>query len=501
MAYHNRFNFDDPQDSYWNENGSAASSIFDDIRSKQESARVALDDLFAETPRPAQVNTPKPTTSTARPQQPPDPNRYQHGSGYQGRGERPTPKFMLNEPELRKDVSNVSIAPSECSFSSLPSESQQLDLDFSRLRAEHRKLQRHCEALRADRFRPPDISETIGRLFKNEPVSLDLYKSKKDKLALLDAAISFVDGNVILAVVIYIQRTVSEAIFREVLLERPEAAEEYVQYLKDWGTTEELTNVFNVMGRTADAAMYDFKLAMGAKTVHQRMAQLKKALVASFLDPRLSAEQTQIHRYINIVDRQQQIEVADSTDRSKKFTDFPRHAPLLGQPAIHTLYYACLYHYDSPPTSPDSPQQIQDLCGLNEKQLVWVSVGALVKQNRWPDVERSLSPRGLIGAITRSTGANLKSNYIPMDQLMRLIHAESGQPPKDLICRLLRSLPTPEERLMLAEKYMATEVVIECTQQMKERQRLEVYTNKLPPHSSDHYKALAALNNSGAKWK
>ncbi len=85
-------------------------------------------------------------------------------------------------------------------------------LDYSRLKAEHRKLQRHFEVrmtsstviavqnMRLDRYRAPEIEETTRRLLRGEATVLELYRTKREKLALLDAAIECADGNAIIAV-------------------------------------------------------------------------------------------------------------------------------------------------------------------------------------------------------------------------------------------------------------------------------------------------------------
>ncbi|EJW70826.1 hypothetical protein WUBG_18266, partial [Wuchereria bancrofti] len=72
-------------------------------------------------------------------------------------------------------------------------------LDYSRLKSEHRKLQKHLQ-VRLERYRAADPEHTIRRLLRNDPVSLDLYRSKKEKLDLLEAALESYDGNVIIAV-------------------------------------------------------------------------------------------------------------------------------------------------------------------------------------------------------------------------------------------------------------------------------------------------------------
>ncbi|CAJ0933451.1 unnamed protein product, partial [Mesorhabditis belari] len=421
MNARNQFNFLDEEDQYWNENGSTNSSFFDDRRpnellAKHELTRMAMDNLFEDVRTPCEASTSK--------QPPPPPQSAQTTptwknnvafSAHQIRSAITTPlkmeaprlppKAPFPDIGLKPAASVVSIAPSECSVSSFPSDAQQQEIDYNRLKNEHRKLQRHFEMIRAERYKAPDVRETTRRLFMNEPVTLDLYKSKAEKLALLDAAIEMIDGNVILAVVFFIQRTVSESIFREILLQKPKAAEQYIQYLKDAKNVDELMTTMCALGRTTEAAMIEFNVAMEAKTVTQKVFLLKKALGSTFLDPNLQMEREQVRKYLDLVERQTQIKAADSQDKSKLFTDYPKNASLIGQPATHTLYYSCLYHHDDPTTSQQaSPQAIKDLCHLNDKQLTWMSIQTLVKQNRWLDIEKALCPRSLLPNLGKTSG-------------------------------------------------------------------------------------------------
>lgn len=51
--------------------------------------------------------------------------------------------------------------------------------------------------MRGERYRAPPIQETIKRIRSCEPVSLDLYRSKSDKIELLDAVIETLDRDAI----------------------------------------------------------------------------------------------------------------------------------------------------------------------------------------------------------------------------------------------------------------------------------------------------------------
>uniref|UniRef100_A0A0M3J6G6 Spermatogenesis-defective protein 39 (inferred by orthology to a C. elegans protein) n=1 Tax=Anisakis simplex TaxID=6269 RepID=A0A0M3J6G6_ANISI len=136
--------------------------------------------------------------------------------------------------EMGRVLSGKSAASvvSEGSVGSFSNESATTQLDYLRLKSEHRKLQNHLEHVRHERFRAADPLLTIRRLLTGEAITMDLYRSKREKLELLDEALRSFDGNAI-TVILFLRRSLSESLFREILLEKSVAADHYVAYLKE----------------------------------------------------------------------------------------------------------------------------------------------------------------------------------------------------------------------------------------------------------------------------
>ncbi|VDN17172.1 unnamed protein product [Gongylonema pulchrum] len=210
MAAHRKFTFDDPADSYWNANGPANVSLFGDVPSTSNAAaaRAALEDLF-ESRIPfgsddGSSNTESEPVLTV--------NLFKNGAGGATSGLsslRSTEVclfIIVKENSLDRKFSSKSAASivSDGSADSF-SNNATAQLDYSRLKSEHRKLQKHLEVfvlnqVRLERYRAADPEVTIRRLLRGDSVTLDLYRSKKEKLNLLDAALDSYDGNVIIAV-------------------------------------------------------------------------------------------------------------------------------------------------------------------------------------------------------------------------------------------------------------------------------------------------------------
>ncbi|EYC36258.1 hypothetical protein Y032_0914g3028 [Ancylostoma ceylanicum] len=432
-----KFTFDDPEDSYWNESGSNSSSLFDDLPSKQWAARAAVDNLFDQREVfSAKVAEPPPSSQNA------NSNSVAGENAAQKREEvvqdfinhkAANLKLEVETSPLHAGGPSAASVISECSVSSLPSDAHRLDLDYSRLRAEHRKLQRHLEAVRHDRYRAPDVKEAVRRLLKGNPVSLEWYRSKEEKVQLLDAAIDIVDGNVILAVVLFLKSSLMDSLFRDILLRKPQAAEEYIAYLKITRDYDELTTTLFALGRNADAAMVEFSAAIRHQVADQKVQALKKCVRSGFSDPLLVSEAGVVSDYISLLERQIPINVADDQSRNAIFTAFPKNASLVGKSAIATYYYCCLYHYDDPLHALANPGSVRDSFRITDKEAVWTSVSALAKQSRWPDVERVLQPKSLLGALQNRATLNSPKLSCPFSwpNLFHILHSSSTAPPKD----------------------------------------------------------------------
>lgn len=74
---------------------------------------------------------------------------------------------------------------------------------------------------------------------KRVPIDFSPYKSKREKLLLLDCAICCSDGNAITAVSIFISKTLKTALFIEEMKKRPIAIDHYVNYLEMTGRSRE----------------------------------------------------------------------------------------------------------------------------------------------------------------------------------------------------------------------------------------------------------------------
>uniref|UniRef100_A0A915M908 Uncharacterized protein n=1 Tax=Meloidogyne javanica TaxID=6303 RepID=A0A915M908_MELJA len=177
-----------------------------------------------------------------------------------------------------------------------------IQLDYSRLKAEHRKLKKYFEADYKNRFKPLPINETVRRLCNCEPTSLDLYISKKDKLDLLDEGLESGNWDVVITIIQFIKRTLDNPIFRSILMERPEAAQIYVTYLKESGDRQELLYTLYGLGRIVEATMEEFKIACQHKDPKKKLDSLRHCLHDGFHHPDLTNERKFLEEWICLLE-------------------------------------------------------------------------------------------------------------------------------------------------------------------------------------------------------
>uniref|UniRef100_A0A915PVG5 Vps16 C-terminal domain-containing protein n=1 Tax=Setaria digitata TaxID=48799 RepID=A0A915PVG5_9BILA len=504
MAAHRKFTFDDPEDSYWNSSG----RIFTDDNSSfnnAAAARAALENLFECKIRfgseGGSSNTESESVLTAENS---STQNLRNGSvtamktvaGTSGR-----PFFQSDEDHsFDRKLYMKSTAPLSKSAASIISDGSgeslssnaTTQLDYSRLKSEHRKLQKHLEQVRLERFRAAESEVTVRRLLRNDSVSLDLYRSKKEKLDLLEAALDSYDGNVIIAVVLALERSLETSVFLDILKQKPVAVHHYIAYLKDVGNFDQLISTLLTLNRMDEVALVLYAVACKKET-SERIAYLKKCLNACTANPSLEAFSKSVNEYIDLLERQIIIEDTDDVivkeGGNEIFRQYPKTITLIGRPVLTTLYYSCLYHFDLPVNAYASPLSIKEFFHMTEKQYAWMAIAALTRLKRWNDIERVLTSKRLLGGVKIICPFAWRHLFI--------IISSDGQPPKEILCKLLRAVPDVSERQRLASQFpQASEVTVECLIAQKDRIALSAFLAKLTPHTMEAYKALNALNNT-----
>ncbi|KAL5008167.1 hypothetical protein ScPMuIL_013748 [Solemya velum] len=380
----------------------------------------------------------------------------------------------------------------------IPSSSKtQGSKDPAKLEEEIRFLRRSLDKAKVSGLTKFTIEETVQRMVTGEPYSLELYKSKEEKLALLDRTIAMHDGNAIIAAVLFLKRTIKPSMFNLELTRRPLAVNQYCSYLKAHYNIKELVDMFGMLGRVEEAAMLKYRQVLSITDPKMKINNLTSCLGAHFVSyPQLSHEMSMIQEQISLLERQRPIEEDDAKSeleaRAGLFREYPRASSIVNMSVITTLYYCSFYHYQLQETSLASPLSIKKAHQLTEKQYLWTVLRARSRLKRWKEIEELLTTKGWFGS-TKLRAA------IGFDKVADILN--STNTPPEIIGKYLRLVDDTNLRLNLAKRMKCHEIVVDTLVANRDRVELEDYKRKLPLHTKEFLYARDALNSSTVKWK
>ncbi|MBN3305045.1 SPE39 protein, partial [Amia calva] len=331
------------------------------------------------------------------------------------------------------------------------------------------------------------VEETIRRMQRGKAYSLEKFRSLKDKLLLLDAAVGTHDGNAITAVLIFLKRSLSkEILFRE-LVSREIALRHYIHFLKEMGEQKLLLELLTSLGKAEDVALLQYREHLNIKDDVKRKEYLKTCIGLPFS----ADDANHVQDHYTLLERQIIIEVSDKqaekTGQMEIFKKYPRKASILNMPIITTLYYSCFYHYGEAEGTYSSPANIKKTFKISEKQFLLTALGARAKQRAWTDVDSLFTTKNWLGYTKKRAPIGfhrvadiLQKNNAPVQVL------------QEYVCLV----DDTELKIALAQKYKCHDVIIDTYRDLKDRQQLMLYRTKLDRGSPEERKIDAILNNT-----
>ncbi|KAK6466219.1 spermatogenesis-defective protein 39-like protein [Huso huso] len=334
--------------------------------------------------------------------------------------------------------------------------------------------------------------DTVRRMQKGKPYSLESFRSLKDKLLLLDEAVQIHDGNVITAVLIFLKKSLSkEILFRE-LVSRQIALQHFIHFLKEAGEQKLLLELLKTLGRTEDMALLQYSEHLNIKDEVQRKDFLKGCISLPFSVDDASHVQdhyTLLERQIIVEVNDKHLEKAGQTEIFKKY---PRKASILNMPIITTLYYSCFYHYGESEGTYSSPANIKRTFKISDKQYLLAALGARAKLKAWKDVDTLFTTKNWLGYTKKKTP-------IGFHRVADILHKNNA--PVQVLQEYVCLVDDTDLKLNLASKYKCHDVIIDTYKDMKDRHQLMVYRCKVDRSSPEERKIDDILSNTQIRWK
>ncbi|XP_021924873.1 spermatogenesis-defective protein 39 homolog isoform X2 [Zootermopsis nevadensis] len=343
---------------------------------------------------------------------------------------------------------------------------------------EVRILRRQVE----NRWVPPPVNDTVAKILLGYPYSLELYRSLKSKTELLDAAIAVGDGNAILAVVLFLVRTLKKNLVYQLLRTRPEAVAQYCQYLAIRLRVHELTDLLEMLGDNREASMKQFQLAVCGTMNPQRRLQKLQACFKNHFSLTDNKDRLLIENYIKLLEWQLSMAGADAEIAKA----------LVGQPVLSSLAYTCQHHWSEPKGSISAPLTLSQQQGVSDRQFQWTVLTVRASLHSWDDIEGLFITKSWLG------GKKLKA-AVSMEQVVMQLHAHGA--PVDVLVKYLELIDNVDKRVGLAQKLQCHKAVVNVFVAKRDRQALISYKANLHPQSEDYFYAENSLRVSTTKWK
>ncbi|XP_050357639.1 vacuolar protein sorting-associated protein 16B [Nymphalis io] len=323
------------------------------------------------------------------------------------------------------------------------------------------------------------VAVTLKRLILGRSVLLHTHRSLKSKTELLDGAIAIGDGNAILTVVLFLIQTLNKKLVYELLSSRPLALNHYISFLQIEGKITDLTDLLAMLGRSPEAAVYQFQhiVKTQGNSVEGLLRKLNNLLSNHFNQPGVDAHQTKmVTDYVKLLEWQK---CANKMELNNKST-------------LHCLSYCCTNHWNEGAGNMMSPLTLCQRQQVTPLQYDWVVLNVHANSNKWDIVESLFTKKDWLGRTT-------VSSHIPMETLLSRLSELSAS--KQMLATCLNKIQSSEDRLRLGQKYKVHSVVIETLAKQKDRATLTNYKMTLNPQSEEYILADNTLRDASIKWK
>lgn len=328
-----------------------------------------------------------------------------------------------------------------------------------------------------DKSHAPLPSTTITRILLGKPCSFEHYKSLTDKEELLDESISSGNGDAILAVILFLVKTLKKAHLNRLLQVRPIAVKHYLNYLTMRLQISEATDLLTMLGKNHDAAMVQFHIAVTTTSNIDTRKQKLKLIFSNFFTQSDSHSfySQMITNYINLLEWQ-------SMEKSKGTIN-----------VINTSVLKSLYYISEKQSPSLTAQQFAELYNVCTAQYEWITLNERARSQAWRDIEPLFEKKSWTKFKTKSFQI-----HIPLERTILQLHSLSA--PVAVLNQFLSHVDDPNRRLMLSKRVNALRSEIDSLVLLKDKINLESLRDRLEAGSEERFYAENAIKNFSSKW-
>ncbi|XP_055911479.1 vacuolar protein sorting-associated protein 16B [Eupeodes corollae] len=331
----------------------------------------------------------------------------------------------------------------------------------------------------------PSLKITATKLLHGKVCPLEVYKSLNDKEELLDEVLRNGDGNAVIGVILFLQRTLNKKQFYRILRIRSKACDHYINYLIQTKNKEAI-EILTMLGRHHESSIVQFKAAINRNSdISIKKQKLKQFIDAYCLDPGIISIYYQI--FTNSLNLIEFIEKNKSSLNDEITVD---------SSALEVLYSCCARHKwkDSEATSSLSPLKIATDYQISPAQFEWTALNERAKSQSYLDLG-GIFEKSTWNLITKQKQFHISFSLETAIQRLADLNA-----PLPVLHFFLSKLSNPHQKLTLSKKVKCTKGIIDALVALKDVQVLENFRDTLINGSEERFYCEQALTNMNKKW-
>ncbi|XP_044764779.1 spermatogenesis-defective protein 39 homolog [Coccinella septempunctata] len=316
-------------------------------------------------------------------------------------------------------------------------------------------------------------SDAVRKMVRGNKVVLEQFKSYKDKIQLIDEALTTYNGDIILRVTDFLRTTLKFSLFCNVLVKRRAALVHYADFVKLQGNLEELENLYMATGFTTNIKDLYFLNTRCEKNKHDTLNKLKYFISSH-------------SHYL------------DSFNERKLLSDYVRFLEWQitngenSNSVVEQLALVCKKQWEQS-TDDDQVVAFKNLFRVDEAQYEWTVMNCLCYLGLW---------KKLIGMFVKPnwfTKKNVLKSVINSD--IFIWGVSRHDPPKNVIDQLLTCLSDSDKSLAFAEKFQCYKFMIEYYINQRDRTGLLGCIDKVAANSEEYFMIKKALESQDKRWK
>ena len=274
-----------------------------------------------------------------------------------------------------------------------------------------------------------DFKATLDRILLDKTHWFDLYKQKKDKLALLNEAVRSQDGNAILAVVLFLRRTLLPGVFYEILLDNAQAFSHYASYLEQLSDSNGLAELYGYQKKFSEAAALTYVKAIVCDSDRdlsekiQLFTDFEKKASQSEISPNGIAYLT-ASKYMLLAKIQKEILRNKSSFLRKEENKQNAIDFLFGNTLYYTLAFCLKYSKEMSDNEMYSVENFKKKFEMSAKEFAIVYIKSMAEAGMWTHLEGFVNQRGLFNMVQKNT--------VPYETIVYMIYKLKVHPGEQL---------------------------------------------------------------------